>query len=57
MSEPWCCDGSMWLHSMEEVRDRGGDVLVVRAGVRVPVTDALVWECLQCDALRVVVTI
>lgn len=57
MTEPRCCGGAMWLHSIEEVRDRGGDVLVVRAGVRVPVMDALVWECLQCDDVRIVVTI
>jgi hypothetical protein len=58
MCEPTCrCGGALWLNSLEEVLDRGGQLTVTAAGVRVPIGDALVWECFECDGLSVVVTI
>lgn len=41
---PFCCGVEMWLHSTEDIRDRGGDID----------GDVLAWECLECDRLEVV---
>lgn len=54
MIEPECCSGPMWLHSVEEVEDRGGCVRVRMLDELVEVRDALLWECVECDGVRVI---
>lgn len=43
-----CCEADMSLNSLEEIRDRGGDL---------DVGDALCWECYDCNRLIVIVTV
>lgn len=48
MIDPVCCGVEMWLHSPQEIRDRGG---------RCALDDALLWECLGCDDVRVAIIV
>lgn len=55
MIDPECCSGPMWLHCAEEVRDRGGQLAIRTVDGTMLVDDALVWECLECDRVRLIV--
>jgi hypothetical protein len=48
IDEPECCGVTMWLHSPDEIRDRGGSC---------DLRDALLWECLDCDDVRLAVIV
>lgn len=48
MIDPQCCGVSMWLVTARDIRDRGGAC---------ELRDALLWECIDCDQVRVAIVV
>lgn len=57
MRDPVCCGDEMWLHCLSDVELRGGYLAVRILDETIAPADALVWECLSCDRMSLIVAI